>query len=106
MSVGFLDIRAIWGITPVAVRSYDLSFLYSGRDWYSARHADEEYRRFTAATGIRLGTSIDADYHRGQWRGTAPSVEIVVTDFAVVLAGVAADPDRRDHYRPDLAGAV
>jgi hypothetical protein len=53
-----------------------------------------------------LGTSIDADYHRDQWRGTAPPVEIVVTDFAVVLAGVAADPDRRDHYRPDLAGAV
>ena len=82
MSVGFLDIRAIWGITPVAVRSYDLSFLYSGRDWYSARHADEEYRRFTAATGIRrtwapastpTTTAASGAGPRRRWRSSSPT---------------------------------
>lgn len=57
-------------------------FEYSGRQSYQWRPGSE-YERFNRETGIELGPNcgIDCSVYRGDWRGVAPAVEIVVTDF-------------------------
>lgn len=77
-------------------------FIYSGHPHYEVRESDN-YRAFSKATGIELGSNcgIDTSYYRDDWRGVAPSVEIVTTDFleagarrTPVLSGIThAEPD-------------
>lgn len=57
-------------------------FEYSGRQCYKERQS-AKYERFHKATGIDLyaGCGVDCDTFKDQWRGVAPSVEIVTVDF-------------------------
>lgn len=56
-------------------------FTFSGRPYQEVR--GREYDRFQAETGIALEPSvgIDTSYYAAQWRGVAPTVEIVRCDF-------------------------
>lgn len=66
-------------------------FRYSGRSHYEPTPG-AAYISFREKTGIELGPScgIDCSYHRDQWRGVAPAVEICVADFAEWRAAQAA----------------
>lgn len=57
-------------------------FAYSGRPYYQER-ASAKYDRFHKATGIELaaGCGVDCSYYIDEWKGVAPHVEIVTTDF-------------------------
>lgn len=62
-------------------------FEYSGRQAYRARES-AKFSKFHAATDIDLtvGCGVDCSYFRTQWRGVAPSVEIVCADFSAIQA--------------------
>ncbi|WP_315833522.1 methyltransferase [Bradyrhizobium prioriisuperbiae] len=57
-------------------------FQYSGVQCYRERPS-ADYLKFTQQTGIHLeaGCGVDCSYYRDQWRGIAPSVEIVCANF-------------------------
>jgi hypothetical protein len=60
-------------------------FVYSGAQYYRDRESDD-YRNFARQTCIHLESScgIDTTYRDGpdrEWKGVAPRVEIVVSDF-------------------------
>ncbi len=57
-------------------------FQYSGVQCYRERPS-AEYLKFTQQTGIHLeaGCGVDCSIYRDQWRGIAPSVEIVCANF-------------------------
>lgn len=59
------------------------SFRYSGQPRF-ATETDAECARFTKQTGIRMepNCGIDTSYHKDDWQGVSPAVEIVVCDFA------------------------
>ncbi len=57
-------------------------FRYSGEQCFT-RSASEKYAAFAGATSIALEPScgIDTSVYRNDWRGVAPAVEVVTTDF-------------------------
>lgn len=57
-------------------------FRYSGMQNFQPA-ADDAYLAFSDRTGIELGNScgIDTSVYQREWRGVAPTVEIVVCDF-------------------------
>lgn len=57
-------------------------FSYSGSQYYRERKSDH-YLQFERQTGIELaaGCGVDCAFHRDDWKGVAPMVEIVCADF-------------------------
>ncbi len=57
-------------------------FQFSGVQCYRECKS-EHYLQFEAQTGVELaaGCGVDCAFHRADWRGVAPSVEIVCADF-------------------------
>lgn len=75
-------------------------FRYSGEGHYREERGDE-YEKFQSLTGIELlpNCGIDTSFYRDQWRGTAPSTEIVIADFKEARAARRESP-----AQPDLFG--
>lgn len=57
-------------------------FRFSGQQCYSEAKSDR-YLAFQKQTGVSLaaGCGVDCDYHKDQWHGVSPSVEIVCAEF-------------------------
>lgn len=57
-------------------------FAFSGKQYFRQTPSDH-YSRFSEQTGCELtnGCGVDCDYHRKEWHGVAPAVEIVLCDF-------------------------
>lgn len=66
-------------------------FQFSGRQCYERRSTPVS-DKFAAQTLIELeaGCGVDCDYHKADWRGVAPTVEIVCADFMDSRAARAA----------------
>jgi predicted RNA methylase len=70
---------ARWGV--FILPSMSCPFEYSGKRFYQERES-AKYQRFHKRTGIELTCeSIDCEYHRAEWKGVSPSVEVVSADF-------------------------
>jgi predicted RNA methylase len=70
-------------------------FQYSGVQNYRERKSDQ-YRQFAEQTGIHLeaGCGVDCAYYRDEWKGVAPSVEIVCANFeALPRNKLTSDPE-------------
>ncbi|WP_316166943.1 MULTISPECIES: methyltransferase [unclassified Bradyrhizobium] len=72
-------------------------FQYSGAQCYRER-TSADYLRFAEQTGIHLeaGCGVDCSYYREAWKGIAPNVEIVCTNFEEIPRNKvrsAADPE-------------
>jgi SAM-dependent methyltransferase len=70
-------------------------------------NADEEYRRFHAATGLTLkpGCGWDTSFYAGEWRGVSPEVEIAtckLSDFTVAAAAPRRASRRAEVEQLDL----
>lgn len=57
-------------------------FRFSGQSHYREAK-DDRYLRFVEQTGIELaaGCGVDCDYHKDEWHGVSPVVEIVTCEF-------------------------
>jgi hypothetical protein len=68
-------------------------FAFSGQQHYRQTPSDH-YSRFFEQTGCELtnGCGVDCDYHRKDWHGGAPAVEIVLCDFKEARARRATAP--------------
>lgn len=70
-------------------------FRYSGRQRFEPV-SSSAYQRFSQQTGIELTNNcgIDTSEHQSEWRGVAPAVEIVLSDFTEARQRRApAEPD-------------
>ncbi|MCC9309905.1 methyltransferase domain-containing protein [Kitasatospora sp. RB6PN24] len=101
---------AKWGVFLIPQQS--APFRHSGeRGYREERSAD--YLQFERDTGLRLemGCSIDTSGYRHQWRGVAPTTEIVLCDFTKRTARSAATPspagpDRRTPVAVEVAATL
>jgi hypothetical protein len=83
---------ARWGV--FILPSMSVPFEYSGRPHYGLRES-AKYTRFAEKTGIDLRCeSIDCQYHRADWKGVSPSVEVVSAEFEDLQAKRKADRPR------------
>lgn len=82
---------ATWGV--FILPSNSCPFEYSGKPNYRERES-RKYEKFCKATALSIRCeSIDCEYHRDQWRGVSPSVEVVTCDFEEARAArLAATP--------------